>query len=335
MCFKLITSSFLLFHTNIFIAKGLTFRSKGYIFASEMNETKKGFIQLHLSVLLAGFTGLFGRLITLNEVDIVWYRMFFASCFLLVFTGLPRIGWRKFLQLCGCGALLGFHWILFFGSIKASNVSIGVVCFSLIGFFTALFEPLIFKKHFSGLELLFSLITVAGVMCIFSLDARYRYGIIIGVVSTAVCSLYAICNKKVSKGVRSRTVLMYQMSGGLAIVSAIIPFYLWFFPSQQPVMVFPEGNNLLFLLCHALFCTVGMYILQIQALKRLSAFTVNLTYNLEPCYTIILAFLIFGEGREINFSFYIGVALILLSVLLQSLKAFSESKKNSSECASQ
>ena len=96
-----------------------------------MNETRKGFIQLHLSVLLAGFTGLFGRLITLNEVDIVWYRMLFTTCILLVFTGLPRIGWRKFLQLCGCGALLGFHWILFYGSIKASNVSIGVICFSL------------------------------------------------------------------------------------------------------------------------------------------------------------------------------------------------------------
>lgn len=132
-----------------------------------MNETKKGFIQLHLSVLLAGFTGLFGRLITLNEVDIVWYRMLFTSCILLVFTGLPRVGWHKFLQLCGCGALLGFHWILFYGSIKASNVSIGVICFSLIGFFTALFEPLLFKKRFSWLELLFSLITVAGVLCIF------------------------------------------------------------------------------------------------------------------------------------------------------------------------
>ena len=274
-----------------------------------MNETKKGFIQLHLSVMLAGFTGLFGRLITLNEVDIVWYRMLFTSCILLVFTGLPRVGWRKFLQLCGCGALLGLHWILFYGSIKASNVSIGVICFSLIGFFTALFEPMIFKKRFSGLEFLFSLITVAGVMCIFSLDARYRYGIMIGVVSSAVCALYAICNKKVSVGVRSRTVLMYQMSGGLVIVSAIIPVYLWFFPSQQPVVV-----------CHALFCTVAMYLLQIQALKRLSAFTVNLTYNLEPCYTIALAFLIFGEGREINFSFYLGIALILLSVLLQSIR---------------
>ena len=280
-----------------------------------MNETQKGFVQLHLSVLLAGFTGLFGRLITLNEVDIVWYRMLFTSLILLVFTGLPRVGWRKFLQLCGCGALLGFHWILFYGSIKASNVSIGVICFSLIGFFTAVFEPLLFKKHFSWLELCFSLITVLGVFCIFSFDARYRYGIAIGVVSSAVCALYAICNKKASVGVRSRIVLMYQMSGGLVAMSAIIPVYLLFFPSHQPVVVIPV------MLCHALFCTVGMYLLQIQALKRLSAFTVNLTYNLEPCYTIILAFLIFGEGRELNYSFYIGISLILLSVLLQTRRA--------------
>ena len=278
-----------------------------------MNETRKGFVQLHLSVLLAGFTGLFGRLITLNEVDIVWYRMLFTSLILLVFTGLR------------CGALLGFHWILFYGSIKASNVSIGVICFSLIGFFTAIFEPMIYKRKLSWLELLFSLITVAGVLCIFSLDARYRYGIAIGVVSSAVCALYAICNKKASVGVRSRTVLMYQMSGGLVAMSAIIPIYLFFFPSQQPVVVVPEGSNLWFMLCHALFCTVGMYLLQIQALKRLSAFTVNLTYNLEPCYTIILAFLIFGEGREINFSFYIGIALILLSVLLQTRRAWGKS----------
>ena len=289
-----------------------------------MTETRRGFILLHLSVLLAGFTGLFGRLITLNEVDIVWYRMLFTSLILLVFTGLPRVGWHKFLQLCGCGALLGVHWMLFYGSIKASNVSIGVICFSLIGFFTALFEPLIYKRKISWVELLFSLITVAGVLCIFSLDARYRYGIMIGIASSAVCALYAICNKKASVGMRSRTVLMYQMSGGLIMVSAIIPFYLMVFPSLQPVVVIPQDSNVWFMLCHALFCTVGMYLLQIQALKRLSAFTVNLTYNLEPCYTIILAFLIFGEGREINFSFYIGITLILLSVLLQTMRAMKK-----------
>jgi EamA domain-containing membrane protein RarD len=51
----------------------------------DKSETRRGFLQLHLSVLLAGFTGLFGRLITLNEVDIVWYRMLFTSCILMVF----------------------------------------------------------------------------------------------------------------------------------------------------------------------------------------------------------------------------------------------------------
>ena len=271
-------------------------------------------------MLLAGFTGLFGKLITLNEVDIVWYRMLFTSAILLVFTGLPRVSWRKFLELSICGALLGLHWMLFYGSIKASNVSIGVICFSLVGFFTAIFEPLIFKHRFSWAELLLSMITVAGVLCIFSFDVRYRYGIAIGVVSSLVCALYVIFNKKAGAGVRSRDVLMSQMSGGLAVVTLIIPAYLFFFPSSQSVVVIPEGNNLWFMLCHALFCTVGMYLLQIQALKQLSAFTVNLTYNLEPCYTIILAFLIFGEGREVNFSFYLGIFLIMLSVLFQTVR---------------
>lgn len=285
-----------------------------------MNETRKGFIQLHLSVLLAGFTGLFGKIITLNEVDIVWYRMLFTTSILLVFTGLPKVTLRKFILLSGCGALLGLHWMLFYGSIKASNVSIGVICFSLVGFFTAICEPLILKRRFSWMELLLSCITVAGVMCIFSFDTRYRYGIMIGIVSSLVCALYVIYNKKASVGVRSRDVLMSQMSGGLIVVSCIIPLYLMVFPSSQQVVVIPEGSNLWFMLCHALFCTVGMYLLQIQALKRLSAFTVNLSYNLEPCYTIILAFLIFGEGREVNFSFYLGITLIVLSVLLQTLR---------------
>ena len=289
------------------------------------NNKRKAFWQLHISVMLAGFTGLFGKLITLNEVDIVWYRMLFTSLILMVFTGLPRVGWKKFLQIAGCGALLGLHWMLFYSSIKASNVSIGVVCFALVGFFTAIFEPIVFHRKVSWAELLLSIITVAGLLCIFSFDARYRYGIAIGVVSSAVCALYAIFNKKVSVGVRSRTMLMYQMSGGIVGASLIIPRYLMVFPSQQPVVVIPEGSNLWWMLCHALFCTIGMYLLQIQALKQLSAFTVNLTYNLEPCYTILLAFLFFGEARELNLSFYVGISLVILSVLLQTRRTGSQS----------
>ena len=288
---------------------------------AQISGIQKAFIQLHLSVMLAGFTGLFGKLITLNEVEIVWYRMLFTSIILLVFTGLPQIERKKLLQLGGCGALLGLHWMLFYGSIKASNVSIGVICYSLVGFFTAIIEPIIYRKKISTIEILFSLITVLGLLCIFSFDARYRYGISIGVLSSFVAALYGVCNKKVSVGVKTRTVLFYQMSAGLVVVSMIIPLYLMLFPAHQDVLVIPEGSNLWWMLCHALFCTVAMYILQIQALRTLSAFTVNLTYNLEPCYTIAIAFIVFHEARELNFSFYIGIALILISVILQTWRA--------------
>ena len=127
--------------------------------------------------------------------------------------------------------------------------------------------------------------------------------------------------KKISADIPSSTTLLYSMMGGLLFLSFIIPFYLLIFPSSQPVLVFPQGSNLYWLLCLSLICTVGLYLLQIQSLKHLSAFTVNLTYNLEPCYTILIAFIFFNEARELNFSFYIGVSLIIISVMLQTWRA--------------
>ncbi|MBM6993532.1 MAG: DMT family transporter [Prevotella sp.] len=285
---------------------------------------QKAFIQLHLSVLLAGFTGLFGKLITLHEVDIVWYRMMFTAVILIVFAGLPRISLRKLGGLAGVGALLGLHWMLFYGSIKASNISIGVICYALVGFFTAFFEPLVFHRRVRWTEVGFSLLTLAGLICVFSFDARYRYGILIGVASAAVAALYSVFNKKVSVDVRSRTALLYQMAAGLVVVTAIDPIYLHVFPAHDSVLVIPEGSNLWWLLCLSLFCTVGLYILQIQALRRLSAFTVNLSFNLEPCYTILIALLFFGEARELRMSFYIGMLLILTSVSLQTAKSLRD-----------
>lgn len=291
-----------------------------------MGKTKTAFIQLHLSVMLAGFTGLFGKLITLNEVDIVWYRMFFTSLILLVFTGLPIISLKKLAQLAMCGALLGLHWMMFYGSIKASNVSIGVICYSLVGVFTAIFEPAILKRKFSWTEIAFSLITVLGLLCVFSFDSRYRYGILIGVGSAAISSIYSIFNKKYSKGIKSRTVLFYEMFAGLIIVSAIIPIYTTIFNIHEDIFVIPSGSNLWWMLCHALFCTVGLYLLQIQALRSLSAFTVNLTYNLEPCYTVLMAFIFFSEAKSVNLSFYIGIIMILTSVLLQTRRSILQNK---------
>lgn len=302
------------------------FRFSG-TFAARMTQNNKAFIQLHLSVMLAGFTGLFGKLITLSEVDITWYRMLFTALILLVFTGLPRVSRRQLWHLVVCGALLGLHWMLFYGSIKASNVSIGVVCYALVGFFTAMIEPLVLHRRFRWVEIGFSMITLLGLVCIFSFDARYRMGIAIGAVSSLVAALFSVLNKKYTVDIKSRTAIFYEMSGGIVVLTMIIPIYMALLHVPfSSVLVVPSGMNLWWMLCHALFCTVGLYMLQIQALRVLSAFTVNLTYNLEPCYTILMAFIFFGEGRDFNFSFYVGIALVILSVSLQTVRALRGKK---------
>ena len=281
-------------------------------------ENRKALIYLHTSVLLAGFCGVFGRLITMNEVDIVFYRILFTIAILLVFVGLPRIGWKKFFQIIGCGALLGLHWILFYGSIKMSNVSIGVVCYALIGFFTAFIEPVVFHRKIAIREILFSLLTLVGLLLIFSFDTRYRVGIAVGAVASLVASLFLVFTKKVDEGISTRTITLYEMMGGMVGVILSAPLYLWIFPPETGVLAVPDNQNLIYLLCLALFCTVGQYMFQFLSLKHLSAFTVNLTYNLEPVYAIIIAFILFGEGREVNFSFYVGILFILACVFMQT-----------------
>ena len=289
---------------------------------------KEAFIKLHLSILLAGGTGIFGKLISLSEFMLVWYRMLFAAIlFLLVLKvsgSLRRVTRHDVVKIGAVGILLALHWVFFYGSIKASNVSIGVVCLSLMSIFTAIFEPLINRHRISLREILFSLVAVGGIVLIFHFDTRYRTGVCMGVISSALASLFTIVNKKVAVNYTSSTMLMYEMLGGFLGLSCILPAYLHYFPVSS---ILPGAQDLIYLLCLASVCTVGLYILQIQVLKVISAFTVNLSYNLEPIYSIIGAMLIFQEAKYLNFSFYLGLGLIVLSVVLQTLNVLSQHHK--------
>lgn len=290
---------------------------------------KEAFIKLHLSVLIAGGTGIFGRLITLNEGLLVWYRMLLAGVLfyivLFLLKKLRKLPARDALRVASVGLLLAVHWLFFYGSIKASNVSIGVVCLSLMSFFTALFDPVINRHRISASEILFSLVGVAGIVLIFHFDTRYRAGILMGVVSSALASLFTICNKKVASGYPSGTTLLYEMGGGFAGLTCMLPIYLYFFPVPT---ILPSATDFGYLLLFASVCTVLLYILQIQVLKKISAFTFNLTYNLEPIYSIILAMIIFREAKDLNFSFYTGLGLIFLSVVMQTGRVVWQAKRN-------
>ena len=288
---------------------------------------KEAFIKLHISIIIAGATGVFGKLITLNEGLLVWWRMMFATLILagiLYFAKkLPKLPLKEILKTSGVGVLLALHWIFFYGSIKASNVSIGVVCFSMVGFFTAFLEPLINRHRVSLKEVTFSLLTLFGIVLIFHFDTRYRMGITLGIISSALAALFTITNKKTAKNHASSALLLYEMFGGFIGVSCILPFYLHYFPVSTIV---PGMGDLINLLLLASFCTVGLYLLQIQVLKKISAFTVNLSYNLEPIYSIILAMIMFNEAKELNIAFYSGLGMIILSVILQTLSVTFQKK---------
>ena len=224
------------------------------VFTLDSFYMKEAFIKLHLSILIAGGTGIFGKLISLNEGLLVWYRMMFASVmFFLLLSFLKKL--RKVTlgdvtKIGSVGLLLALHWIFFYGSIKASNVSIGVVCLSLMSIFTAIFEPLINRHRISLREILFSLVAVLGIVLIFHFDTRYRVGICMGVISSALASLFTIVNKKVAVNYTSSTMLLYEMLGGFLGLSCILPFYLHYFPVPS---VLPGPQDFIYLLCLRLY----------------------------------------------------------------------------------
>ena len=292
---------------------------------------KKDYLLLHLSVFIAGFTGVLGRLITLDSAILVWWRMAAAAVlmwlYLVITKQLNNYKLNNLLPMGGVGLLLALHWVFFYASIKASNVSIGVVCFSLVGFFTALFEPIINKHKFSGREFLFSLLTILGIYLIFQFDSRYRLGIILGVVSSALYALFAIANQRVGKHYEPKNMLLWEMVGGLIGLTCLLPLYNAFIPVGR---LYPVGLDYPYLAFMVVVCTIGLCLLQIIVLQKISAFTVNLTYNLEPVYSIILSMFIFSEYKELNYSFVIGIVLIILSVVLQTIFSIKEKRPTDS-----
>lgn len=290
---------------------------------------KKAFIQLHVAVFLAGFTAILGKLIMLNEGLLVWYRMMITAITLAVILyitkELEKLPLGTSLKIFGVGAIVGVHWITFYGSIKYANVSVALTCFSAIGFFTAFLEPLIMKRKIDVKEIFIGLLAIAGIYLIFDFYPEYGLGILFGIISALLASIFPILNKKLLNKFSAKTVTLYEMAGGVTVVTFIIPFYLSYFPATY---YWPTSSDWLWLLVLAWLCTVFTFILALNALKKLSPFTANLAYNLEPVYGIILAFVIFKENKFLSAGFYYGLSLILLAVVLQMITVILKAKND-------
>ena len=291
---------------------------------------KKAFLQLHFAVFLAGFTGILGRLITLNEGWLVWYRLLISSVTMwIVFSlagKLQQVSIIDILKLSGIGFLSALHWVSFYGSIKYANVSVALVCFSATGFFTALFEPFFSRKRINLVEVLLGLIVIAGIYIIFHFDPKYKTGIILGVICAVLLAIVMILIRQFVQKMNSQTILTYQLSGGFITLSLFMPFYLKAFPTSY---IFPGFSDWMWLLVLAWFCSVLAFQFSVTALQKLTAFTVNLSFNLEPVYGILLAFFVYHENKDLNWSFFIGLGLIILALCIQMWRVWKQSKLSS------
>lgn len=279
---------------------------------------RKAFLQLHIAVFLAGFTAILGKLISLNEGLLVWYRLLLTVVVLGAIMFYQKqvgiVNRKDLLKIAGVGGIIAAHWVTFYGSVKYANISVALVCFSATGFFTALFEPLMLRKRLVIAELLLGLLVIAGIYIIFDFHPQYKLGIIFGILSAMGSAIFPILNKQLLVRFTPRTLTLYELGGGLILLSLLLPFYLYHFSAAYYI---PTMTDWAWLLVLAILCTVVAFDLQLNALKKISAFTANLTYNLEPVYGILMAFVFFGENKLFSYEFYIGLGLIVLAILLQ------------------
>ena len=289
---------------------------------------KQALLKMHLAVFLWGFTGILGKLITLNEFPLVWYRVLLSSIFfvivLIIKKELEAISLKQFLRFFVIGSVIAIHWCCFFGAIKYSNASIALVCMSTAGIFTAILEPLVLKTPFNYKEVLLGLVALLGVYFIYHFEFKYALGISLGVLAALLSTVFTLMNKKIVDDFKPRPMAFYEILSAFLFLTILIPFFSNYFPSVSFV---PTSYDWLWLVVLSLFCTVWGQSLALDALKKLSTFTTVLLVNLEPVYGIILAFIIYQENKQLGWGFVAGMLLIAGSVAIHSILMLPKDNK--------
>lgn len=274
----------------------------------------KNLLILHLTVFIWGFTGILGALISINAVQMVWYRVLIASISLFVYFLLSKtsikITRKQFLQFFFTGSIVAAHWIFFFHSIKVANVSVGLICLSSVTLFIAILEPLIKKQRISKGDIFIGLVIILGIYLIFKFETNYTTGIIFGLLAALAASLFSTINSTFVQHTHPSIIGFYELTGAFFWIT----IYRFFDQS-----LFTETFNLsltdwFYLMVLGTICTALAYVAGVGVMRTLSAFRVALITNLEPVYGIVLAFILFGSKEQMTGGFYLGSLLILAAV---------------------
>ena len=269
-------------------------------------------------VLILGFTGIFGKLISLNTIELVWYRMLIAFITLFTFLvfkkELTKIKKKDFFGLLFVGSLVGVHWFFFFEYIKVSNVSVAVVCLSTASFFSAMIEPLFLKRKPKLYEYILGIVVFVTLFLMLEAETKYTMGYVYGIIASFLGTLFTLYNAKYINRLEASKITMVEMLAGVIILSILMLINKEIGISNLKINI----NDFVYLFLLGTICTAAVFVWMVEIMKYISPYSLIMAINLEPIYSIVLALIIFSESEHMNLSFYIGASVIILVVFLES-----------------
>ena len=279
----------------------------------------KTLIHFHFIVFIFGFTAILGSLISIDSLELVWYRMAIASVVLLfyamVFKKEIKVPKALILKLLISGMIIALHWVTFFKAIKVSNVSITLSILSLGAFLTSFLEPLFYGRKIILYEIIFGLIVVIGMSLIFNSQYHYLEGIIYALISVLLSVFFGLINGKLIKEASSLAISIYELLGGVLLISIL----LLFSDSIDNEFFNISKIDFYWILILAIVCTAYAFVISVDVLKHLSPYSLMISINMEPVYGIILAIIFLDESSDLSFNFYLGFILIFSSVILNGV----------------
>ncbi|WP_245849642.1 DMT family transporter [Hymenobacter crusticola] len=280
----------------------------------------KDYLRLHFLVLLWGFTAILGKLISLPPVELVFWRTFLATVGLAALLVIRKQSWNikpaDVLRLLSVGVLVAIHWITFFLAARLSSVSVCLAGMATLALWASLLEPLVLWRRVRIYEVGLGLLTMVGLYLVSQAELDQLLGLGVAIISAGLSALFSVLNSKLVKQHSPLRLTFYEMLGACLAIALFLPVYKQYFTAGAGLHLVPATLDWVWLFVLSGACTVYAFSSSVELMKRLSAFVVNLTINLEPVYGIILAVLIFGAQEKMSLNFYLGTLVILFSVLV-------------------
>ncbi len=284
-----------------------------------MSKRLANLILLHVVVFIFGFTGILGKLIETSSDKLVLWRMLIAAVSIAIF-GYATGAIKKSLRVNGLkyslvGLLIAGHWITFFEAIKQSNVSVTLACLSAASLFTALIEPLVFKRRIHPGELLLGVLVIIGLLLIFSFETDYKVGIALALLSALLASTFTVINGTFIRNDNPIRISLVEMMAGTAAIA------VWFLLTgkMDGALLQMPPMDWLWIGILGTVCTAFAFVASVKVMEVLTPFTVSLSINLEPIYGIVLAFFIFGESERMTGGFYAGAAILIIALFANAV----------------